>query len=380
MSQSPGLQNNLSIAERRKLRQQEQGQQGSAGPKVKALLSELMQNPANPRAELPRLEELADSIRRSGIAQSLTVVPTATYAAAYAEHADAVAAVPYVVINGNRRLAAAALASLNEVPIHINTQVKTRTEILVLALTENIQREDLSPLEELETIEELKGLLDTYAAVAAALGKSEGWVSQRRRLANLAPDVLDAFKAGAIKIEDARELGRIKDHSQQRKAWADLKQKAATQSASKAKTRKTSSGKAQVPRQAAGQPENDPRAAVRRAACQAVLTGTPADDTAVILAALRHPEVPQGAVELLAEQWLTAVSGAAELSVASAALTNPRQVALALALARCELRMAAPEASPALNRAYIDWLAEHAAYEATEAELRSLQDDPAFTA
>ncbi|MFE7194040.1 ParB/RepB/Spo0J family partition protein [Kitasatospora sp. NPDC057541] len=344
-----------------------------------ALLSELVANPANPRAELPRVEELADSIRQGGIAQSLTVVPASVYAGAYPEHADRVTAVPFVVVNGNRRLAAAAMAALDEVPIHVNNTATTRTEILVLALTENIQREDLSPMEELETIEELKVLLGTYAAVAVALGKSEGWVSQRRRLANLAPDVLAAFKAGGMTIEQARELGKIKDHAAQGKAWTDLQGEGAARSAKKdapRRGRKTT----KVPRQDAIGPDKDPASAARHAACQAALTGTPADDTAVVLSALKNPASDDGTAEWLAGQWLVAVNGSveAEPSFASAVEANPRQAVLALALAQCELRMTGAPAR--VDRPYIGWLVEHAAYEATAAELRLLEDDPAFTA
>ncbi|MFB7672213.1 ParB/RepB/Spo0J family partition protein [Kitasatospora purpeofusca] len=369
--------NNLTLAERRRLRLQQQ-EQPAAGPKVTASLDELVSNPANPRAALPRLEELADSIRRSGIAQSLTVVPSPVFAAAYPEHAGAVAAVPFVVVNGNRRLAAAGMAALTEVPIHLNTTATTRTEILVLALTENIQREDLSPLEELETIEELKGLLETYSAVAAALGKSEGWVSQRRRLASLAPDVLDVFKAGGMTIEQARELGKIKDHAAQREAWTDLQEKATEKPAKKAAADKAT--KAQVPRQDAAGPDKDPASAARHAACQAALTGTPADDTAVVLSALKNPAGNDGKAEWLAGQWLVAVNGGTETepSFTSMALANPRQAVLALALAQCELRMSGTPTR--VDRPYLGWLVEHAAYEATAAELRLLEDDPAFTA
>ncbi|MFJ4672836.1 ParB/RepB/Spo0J family partition protein [Kitasatospora purpeofusca] len=370
--------NNLTLAERRRLRQQQQ-EQPAAGPKVTASLGELVANPANPRVELPRLEELADSIRQSGIAQSLTVVPSPVFAAAYPEHAGVVVSVPFVVVNGNRRLAAAAMAALTEVPIHLNTTATTRTEILVLALTENIQREDLSPLEELETIEELKGLLETYSAVAAALGKSEGWVSQRRRLANLAPEVLDVFKAGGMTIEQARELGKTKDPAAQREAWAGLQEKAAEKPAKKAAT-PGKAAKTKVPRQDAAGPDKDPASAARHTACQAALTGVPADDTAVVLSALKNPAGDDGTAEWLAGQWLVAVNGdtGPESSFASAAAANPRQAVLALALAQCELRMSGTPAR--VDRPYIGWLVEHAAYEATAAERRLLEDDPAFTA
>ncbi|MBD0694129.1 hypothetical protein [Streptomyces sp. CBMA123] len=120
-----------------------------------------------------------------------------------------------------------------------------------------------------------------------------------------------------------------------------------------------------------------PAADARRAACQAALTGTPADDTVVVLSALRNP-ASNDAAEQLAGQWLAAVNGDAESSFASAAAANPRQAVLALALAGCELRMTGTPA--AADRPYLGWLIEHAAYEATATELRLLEDDPAFTA
>ncbi|WP_052391160.1 ParB/RepB/Spo0J family partition protein [Streptomyces sp. NRRL B-24484] len=374
----PGLQSNLSIAERRRLRQLEQqgtGQQ-AAGPKPTAELSTLVRNPANPRAELPNLEELAESIRQGGVAQALTVIPSATFAAAYPEHADIVATAPYVVINGNRRHAAAELAGASDVPIYVNTTATSRRDILVLAMVENIQRENLSPLEELETIEELKGILGTYGTVAAALGKSEGWVSQRRRLGNLSSNVLAAFKAGELTIEAARELGKIKDHAEQEAEWKKLTAPVADTTPKPVKRERTPRNKPTVPHQSR-QPDLDERAEARRIACQAAVSAVPAEDSALLIAALRH-SATGGAAEELASQWLSeAGGGSAPFDIAD--LSNPRQAVLALALARCELRMGDSASSPALNRAYVQWLVDHAAYEATAAELPPL-DDSAFTA
>ncbi|MGW7444980.1 ParB/RepB/Spo0J family partition protein [Kitasatospora sp. NPDC054795] len=378
MSQtSAGLQNNLSLAERRRLRLQ---QQGTAGPKVTANLGELVPNPENPRGELTKLDELAESFRESGVAQALTVIPAATFTTAFPEHAESISPTSFVVVNGNRRLAAAPLAGLTEVPIVVNTTATTRTAILVLALAENIQREDLTPLEELETIETLKGLLGTYAAVAAALGKSEGWVSQRRRLGNLSAELQDEVRTGELKIEEARELGKIRDHAEQRSARDELKAQAAvkkTQAAQKSKDRATASGKqTPVPHQG-GEQAADPRVASRRTACQEALTGTPTDDTAVILAALRIA-VDLEKAEALAGEWLAAVAGAAgEVSFSVVAEERPRQAALALALARCELATAL--AGAAAVGEYVGWLVAHAGYEATEAE-RALLGDHTFTA
>ncbi|MEV4616932.1 ParB/RepB/Spo0J family partition protein [Kitasatospora sp. NPDC049258] len=369
---TPGLQNNLSLAERRRLRQQ---QQEAAGPKVTAELGELAPNPANPRNDLTKLDELADSFRRSGVAQALTVIPGTTFVAAFPEYAATVAPTLFVVVNGNRRLAAAPIAGLTQVPITINTTATTRTDILVLALAENIQREDLAPLEELETIETLKGLLDTYAAVATALGKSEGWVSQRRRLGNLAPELQDELRAGKLKIEDARELGKTKDHAAQRAARAAQ----LTEAAEKKKAGEKPKGRAAAKKKAAtvphqgGQQQPSESSTARRTACQEALTGEPADDTAVVLAALQVAVDP-GSAQALAAEWLAAV-GAGDTFHAVVG-EEPRQAALALALARCELASTLVEGVPV--REYVGWLVAHVGYEAT-ADEQKLLGDPAFT-
>ncbi|MFF2630888.1 ParB/RepB/Spo0J family partition protein [Kitasatospora griseola] len=370
------MQNNLSLAERRALRQQQQHQQqqGVTGPKVTAQLSELAGNPANPRVSLPKVTELADSIQESGIGQALTIVPVATFQAAFPEHRDAVAKAAFVVINGNRRLAAAQELKLEEVPVLVNTTATTRTEILVLSLAENIQREDLAPLEELETIEQLSELLGTFAAVAKALGKSEGWVSQRRRLRNLTPEATEALRAGEITIEQARELGKTKDVDKQQASLSSIRE-------SKAKKAEEKKPKARrrtpvVPRQAEAHDGGADAAEARRAACQGALTGDSADDTAVILAALQADAEP-AAARTLAEEWLTLVNGTTEggaFAAASAAM--PRQAALALALARCEL---AHQAGGQGAAGYVGWLVAHAAYEPTESERNTLTAQ-AFTA
>ncbi|MGW4651348.1 ParB/RepB/Spo0J family partition protein [Kitasatospora sp. NPDC004289] len=372
---TPGLQNNLSLAERRRLRQQ---QQGAAGPKATAQLGELVPNPANPRNSLTKLDELAESFRQSGVAQALTVIPAETFTAAYPEHAG-IAPTSFVVINGNRRLAAAPMAGLTEVPIVVNTTAATRTQILVLALAENIQREDLAPLEELETIETLKSLLGTYAAVATALGKSEGWVSQRRRLGNLSPEFKEELQAGELKIEEARELGKIKDHAEQRSARRVQKAEAAEKAkvkAEKPKGRSAAKKTAPVPHQGGGR-SADGAVAARRMACQEALTGTPADDTAVLLAALQVV-VDSEQAQALAVEWLAAMGSAQpDAPFGAAAGEQPRLAVLALALARCEL--AATLAGSGAVREYVGWLVAHAGYEATDAE-QDLLGDHKFTA
>ncbi|MBE6908086.1 MAG: ParB/RepB/Spo0J family partition protein [Ruminococcaceae bacterium] len=149
-------------------------------------------------AEQPRkrfddetLAELADSIREHGILQPLTV---RRLASGY-----------YQIIAGERRWRAARLAELTEVPaIVIEADDRKATE---LALIENLQREDLDPIEEAEGY---RRLMDSYHMtqedVAARVGKSRSAVANALRLLGLCPEVRALLEAGKLSGGHARAL------------------------------------------------------------------------------------------------------------------------------------------------------------------------------
>lgn len=149
-------------------------------------------------AEQPRkrfdeesLAELADSIREHGILQPLTVRRLAT---GY-----------YQIVAGERRWRAARLAGLTEVPaIVIEADDRKMTEV---ALIENLQREDLDPLEEAEGY---KKLIDNYHMtqedVAARVGKSRSAVANALRLLGLCPEVRALVEEGKLSAGHARTL------------------------------------------------------------------------------------------------------------------------------------------------------------------------------
>ena len=149
-------------------------------------------------AEQPRkrfdeesLAELADSIREHGILQPLTVRRLAT---GY-----------YQIVAGERRWRAARLAGLTEVPaIVIEADDRKMTEV---ALIENLQREDLDPLEEAEGY---KKLIDNYHMtqedVAARVGKSRSTVANALRLLGLCPEVRALVEEGKLSAGHARTL------------------------------------------------------------------------------------------------------------------------------------------------------------------------------
>ena len=140
------------------------------------------------------LTELAESIRAQGVIQPITV--RALGEAAPGE---------YEIIAGERRFRAAQLAGLKEVPVQVREV--SDENAAVIALIENIQREDLNPLEEAQGV---RRLLDefglTHEQAAQAIGRSRSATSNLLRLLNLAAAVQTMLLAGDIDMGHARSL------------------------------------------------------------------------------------------------------------------------------------------------------------------------------
>ncbi|MGR8008417.1 ParB/RepB/Spo0J family partition protein [Streptomyces hypolithicus] len=176
-------------------------------------LSDLAENPDNPRRELRDLDGLAGTVRERGVLQALGVVSRSAFLAAHPQHEEAVGSAPYVVLHGHRRLAAAKLAGLHEVPVLVREDA-TRTD--EDALIENVQRDDLTELEQAQAIQ---GLITSYGysqrQVAARIGKTQGFVSQRLSLMKLREDLQEALADGRVSVEDARRIARLPHDQQQ---------------------------------------------------------------------------------------------------------------------------------------------------------------------
>lgn len=154
--------------------------------------SAITPNPAQPRKVFSpeKLEELAASIRRHGILQPLSVRRTEG---------------GYQLIAGERRLRAAQLAGLTDVPCIVMTM--TDKESGMAALLENLQREDLDYIEQARgicTLMEQWSMSQEQAA--AAIGKSQSAVSNKLRLLRHSDPVLDALRTGKLTERHARAL------------------------------------------------------------------------------------------------------------------------------------------------------------------------------
>lgn len=157
-------------------------------------VAQIIPNPRQPRAQMDEmdLQGLADSIREHGILQPLVVSHDAQGNS-------------YVLIAGERRLRAAKLAGLERVPVIIRPA--SEQQRLELALIENVQRADLSPL---ETAEAYHHLIDefglTHEEVATRVGKSREAVTNTHRLVKLPDEVKKGLIDGLITEGHARAL------------------------------------------------------------------------------------------------------------------------------------------------------------------------------
>ncbi len=156
-------------------------------------LTQLQAGKYQPRTRMDEgsLYELAESIKSQGIMQPILV--------------RSVSVDKYEIIAGERRFRAAKLAGLDEVPVLVKDVADENAAIM--ALIENIQREDLNPLEEAQGIERLvKEFTLTHEQAALAVGRSRSAVSNLLRLLQLAEPVQGMLMAGDIEMGHARAL------------------------------------------------------------------------------------------------------------------------------------------------------------------------------
>lgn len=167
-------------------------------------VDDIMPNPDQPRKDFSQqsLEELAQSIRELGLLQPLTVRRHSEY---------------WELVAGERRLRAAKLAGLREVPC-LSLQIDSQRSSL-LALVENLQRRDLDFWEEAMALERLISIYHLSQDEAARrIGKSQSAVANKLRLLKLPADVLELLRSGGCSERHARALLSLDTPALQRQA------------------------------------------------------------------------------------------------------------------------------------------------------------------
>ncbi len=167
------------------------------GQPASLLLSDMVPGVYQPRTRMDEgaLYELAESIKAQGIMQPILVRKLAR-----GEHAG-----KYEIIAGERRFRAARLAGLDSVPVLVREVADEAAA--AMALIENIQREDLNPLEEAQGLQRLiRDFGLTHEQAAQAVGRSRSAASNLLRLLNLADPVQSMLMAGDLDMGHARAL------------------------------------------------------------------------------------------------------------------------------------------------------------------------------
>lgn len=170
-------------------------------------VSSVRESPTNPRERYGNLADLADSIRAHGVLQPIIVRPREERG--------------FELISGHRRLRASKLVGLESVPAIVREM--SNADVLEVQLAENLQREDLHPLEEAAAYQNvLSAELVNVEELAHRLGKSKAHVYARLRLLELGKEARKAFLDGELAAAVAMLLTRL-DHERQAKALGEMR-------------------------------------------------------------------------------------------------------------------------------------------------------------
>ena len=169
-------------------------------------------NPFQPRREFDdvQLRSLSDSIRQYGVLQALIVTRNEV------EKEDGGMGVEYELVAGERRLRAARLAGLAQVPVLIRTGEETDLMKLELAIIENIQREDLSPVDRARAFDRLVREFNfKHHEIGKKVGKSREYVSNSLRILTLPEYIINALSENKITEGHTRPLMMLIDRPQE---------------------------------------------------------------------------------------------------------------------------------------------------------------------
>jgi len=168
-------------------------------------------NPFQPRRDFDetRLQDLADSIRQYGVLQPLTVSRVEV------EKEDGGITTEYELIAGERRLRAAILARISQIPAIIRIG-DTSMMKLELAIIENLQREDLNVVDRARAFFRLTNEFKfTHGEVAKKMGRSREYVSNSLRILSLSEEMLNALSEGKITEGHTRPILMLADHPEE---------------------------------------------------------------------------------------------------------------------------------------------------------------------
>lgn len=284
------------------------GQERERREVVELLLDEVMPSRQQPRQSFDQdsLAELAESIKLHGVLEPVIVraIPLTLYEGGGRQ---------YELVAGERRWRAAALAERRTIPALVLPETTSDQTVLELAIIENLQREDLHPLDEAAAFGRMQAdLRYSYAQIAERVGKSKGYVQNRLRLLQLDDDLCRLVADRPDTLTHVYELAKIPDPAQRKPLIAAV----LDERLSFAETRErvqailSPSAEASDVRQA-GQPETESESGERLGAGEAYLYKyshefgglSPRDRSAFSAAAARIEQLLENPRELSTSDW-----------------------------------------------------------------------------
>ena len=165
-------------------------------------ISDIQKNPYQPRKEFSKekIQELAQSIKENGLIQPIIVRQSPV--------------IGYEILAGERRYRASIAAGLTEVPVIIKKL--SDQDMMVHSIIENLQREDLNPIEEAKAYQSLIEKGYTHADIAAKMGKSRPYITNLVRLLTLPDFILNEVEAGKLSQAHARLLIQLSTDEQKK--------------------------------------------------------------------------------------------------------------------------------------------------------------------
>ena len=165
-------------------------------------ISDIQKNPYQPRKEFSKekIEELAQSIKENGLIQPIIVRQSPV--------------IGYEILAGERRYRASIAAGLSEVPVIIKNL--SDQDMMIYSIIENLQREDLNPIEEAKAYQSLIDKGYTHADIAEKMGKSRPYITNLVRLLTLPDFILTEVEAGKFSQAHARLLIQLSTDEQKK--------------------------------------------------------------------------------------------------------------------------------------------------------------------
>ena len=165
-------------------------------------LSEIQKNPYQPRKDFSeeKIQELAQSIKENGLIQPIIVRQSPV--------------IGYEILAGERRYRASIVAGLSEVPVIVKNL--SDQDMMVHSIIENLQREDLNPVDEAKAYQSLIDKGFTHADIAEKMGKSRPYITNLVRLLTLPDFILNEVEAGKLSQAHARLLIQLSTNEQKK--------------------------------------------------------------------------------------------------------------------------------------------------------------------